>query len=399
MNRYSSSGQNPTQLPLPSEEALAHSAVLVEKIKTQIQQSGQQAISYEEYMQLALYAPGFGYYAVGTEKLGQSGDFVTAPEISPLFGQCIANQCAEVFANLSSPGDILELGAGTGRLAQSVLQHLEQIDALPAHYYILEVSPDLKARQQELLAQHLSPVLFSKCIWIDILPQNFSGIILANEVLDALAVRRFVWNPTEVLEVFVGIGEQGFQEKLVPADHSFAVEVRALAEKYGQEWPALYCSEINQRMTGLINSLGTALKQGMILLIDYGFPAHEFYHAQRNTGTLACHYRHHVHHDPYFYPGLQDITSHVDFTCAAKAAREAGLDIAGFTTQAGFLLGSGLMDISLSENESSAVQFQINQQIQQLTSPAEMGELFKVLALSKNCEASLLFVDFFARSL
>jgi len=396
MNRYSSFSKSSIELPAPSADALAHSTQLAQVIHEHIQQSAQYAISFEQYMQLALYAPGFGYYAVGTEKFGQAGDFITAPEISPLFGNCIAHQCVEVFNELSSDKNILELGAGSGKLAKAILEHLDEMAQLPTGYFILEVSPDLKAKQKQFLSQHLSPKLFEKCQWLETLPHEFSGFVLANEVLDALAVKRFVWTEKNCYEIFVATNESGFVEKLSPADKELVDEILALHEKYGYEWPDNYSSEINQQMSGLLRSLAHMLKKGMLLLIDYGFPANEFYHPQRNKGTLVCHYRHHVHNDPYFLPGLQDITSHVDFTRAAEVATEAGLEVSGFTTQAGFLLGSGLLE---NVSEDLATQLKLNQQIQLLTSPAEMGELFKVLALNKNCAVPLLTVDFFVRSL
>jgi SAM-dependent MidA family methyltransferase len=385
------------QLPIPDDEALSHSNALRDFIINAISKAPNQAISFADYMQMALYAPGLGYYSAGSKKLGSDGDFTTAPEISPLFGTCIANQCATVFESLNTNAAILELGAGTGRLAKTILEQLENLNQLPEKYFILDVSPDLKQKQQEFLQQNLSATLFERCIWLNALPEQFTGVIIANEVLDALAVRRFVWSNQQNNEVFVTYADSNFKEILVPADNDLSQRIHALQQTYGHDWPEDYQSEINIQMDGLVRSLAASLTQGMILLIDYGFPGHEYYHPQRHTGTLVCHYRHHVHNDPYFYPGLQDITAHVDFTRVAEIAQESGLTIAGFTTQAGFLLGSGLMSITPSENLGE--QMKINQQIQLLTSPAEMGELFKVIGLTKQCDASLNQVDFLSRML
>lgn len=382
------------QLPLPSQEALLHSKKVKEHILEKIAASTRKAISFADYMQEALYAPGLGYYAVGNIKFGKEGDFITSPEISPLFGHCVANQCERVLSTI--PGsDILELGAGSGRLAQSILERLEALGTIPAHYYILEVSPDLQQRQKNLLKKNLFPSLFERCIWLDALPKSFHGIIIANEVLDALSTHRYSWSRHGFNEIFVTEVSKEFGEIEVPTPADITQTLEKLHKKYGKEWPQPYVFEVNWNANYLVHTLSHILCEGMILFIDYGFPAVEFYHPSRNQGTLVCHYRHHVHADPYYYPGLQDITAHVDFTAIAHEAIQCGLDLAGFTTQAGFLLGSGLTEISMPEDV--AAQLALSQQIQMLTSMAEMGELFKVIAFTKACPVPLLHVDFLAR--
>ena len=366
----------PTILPTPSPEAAQHSAQLCELIRRNIAERGEW-ISFAHYMELALYAPGLGYYTAGAHKFGEAGDFVTAPELSPLFGHAVARQMTEIMAH-SAP-HILELGAGSGKLAVDMLGELERLDSLPDSYAILEVSADLRARQQALLREHL-PHLMDRVHWLDALPGRFSGAIIANEVLDALPVHLVRWRDSALTERGVANGDIGFvwQER--------ATGATALLQAAQQiSVPDNYVSEIGLAARGLVNSLANCLEQGALLLIDYGFGAREFYHPQRSAGTLMCHYRHHAHSDPFFLPGLQDITAHVNFTAIAECGIDAGLELLGYTNQAFFLINCGIAELLQGTSPENLRDYlPLSAQLQKLTSPAEMGELFKVIALGKN---------------
>ncbi len=378
--------QNPIQLPVPDNIALAHSNKLLQFIKQEIQQQNG-AISFARFMELALYAPGLGYYSAGAQKLGGAGDFVTAPEISPLFARCIARQCEQVLATLKG-GDILELGAGSGRMAADILLELEHLKALPAHYFILEVSADLRQRQQQLL-QQLIPHLYTRIHWLSALPvKPLQGVIVANEVLDAMPVQHFRVENNVIAELGVAWeNEQLTLKKLADIDPVLLQAVARLRDESFKETLS-YQSEINLLLPGWLQSLSDCLATGLLLLIDYGFPQAEYYHPDRCMGTLMCHYRHYAHTDPFWLPGLQDITAHVDFTAVAEAAHTAGLTVNGYATQAAFLLSCGLL--TLAQTTERIEQLKLSQQAQKLTAPHEMGELFKVLALTREFEQPLL---------
>lgn len=365
-----------TSLPAPSVEAAQHSARLIEAIRHEITaQNGW--ISFARYMELALYAPGLGYYTAGAHKFGEAGDFITAPELSPLFGRTLARQVAEIMAD-SAP-HILELGAGSGKLAADMLGELEQSGNLPESYRILEVSADLRARQQEHIQQRL-PHLLSRVHWLDALPDAFSGAIIANEVLDALPAHRVHWQDSAVNEIGVAWSESGlvWQERAI-------IDAALLQAAQQINVPDDYVSEICLAARCLINSLACRLTRGTLLFIDYGFGAREFYHPQRSTGTLMCHYRHRAHDDPFFLPGLQDITAHVNFTDIAECGIDAGLELSGYTNQAFFLINNGITELLNDTSPENLREYlPLSAQLQKLTSPAEMGELFKVIALSKN---------------
>ena len=370
-----------SSLPLPSPEAQKHSQQLCELIHRDIALQGGW-IPFSRFMELALYAPGLGYYSAGASKFGAAGDFITAPELSPLFGRTLARQLADIMA-LSAP-HILELGAGSGKLALDVLTELERLEQLPTTYSILEVSADLRERQQALLQKHL-PHLGKRVQWLDSLPVQISGAVVANEVLDALPVHLLRWSDSRVLER--GVTSQGdnfiWEERLseTPALLELAQQIKV---------PDDYLSEISLAARGLVSSLCERLSKGALLFIDYGFGAHEYYHPQRNTGTLMCHYRHHAHDDPFFLPGLQDITAHVDFTAIAESAIDHGANLLGYTTQAHFLINGGITDLISGISPDNLREYlPLSAQIQKLTSPAEMGELFKVIALGKGMDAPL----------
>lgn len=372
----------PSRLPLPSKAAQQHSDTLLAHIQHTIAQQGGW-ISFAEYMHLALYTPHLGYYSGDANKFGEGGDFVTAPEISPLFAQALANQVVQVLQ--LGGGDVLELGAGTGRLAAGLLLRLQALAQLPARYLILEVSGSLRARQQRLLQETLPAELLQRVQWLDALPDAFEGVIVGNEVLDAIPVHVLTWQGGDWLEQGVAWSE-GLIWQAKP------VEARAwVADLDAEDLPEGYTTEVCPAAQGLIASLASTLVRGAILLPDYGFAASEYYHPQRAQGTLMCHYQHHAHDQPLLYPGLQDITAHVNFTAMADTALKHGLDCAGYTSQAQFLINCGILQLLQQvPAEDSARYLPMVAAVQKLLSPAEMGELFKVLALSKGVSLPLL---------
>lgn len=357
-------------------------------------------------MELALYFPGLGYYTSGNQKFGASGDFITAPELSPLFSKCLARSCQATLKSLNGSGNILEIGAGSGQMAIDVLTELATLDTLPDRYFILEISAELRERQQANLKQHC-PLWFSKIHWLDTLPNiGFKGIILANEVCDAMPVRRFCIQSTGIHEGYVNEQQGQLIWQWLPAQPSFIAQIEArfktiaglddstlpFIDQLRETSSGSYFSEINLNIKPWVKSLSTLLETGTIIVIDYGFPRHEYYHPSRDQGTLQCHYRHHAHQNPFFYPGLQDITAHVDFTEIAEAACDNGLCVFGFTNQASFLIENGILEIA-QENHVDGLEgrhfFQQNRDIQLLTSPNSMGELFKVMGLSKGTRCTM----------
>lgn len=363
--------KNPT-LPLPPPAALELSVRLQALIRGEILSAGGW-ISFARYMELALYAPGLGYYSAGSHKLGATGDFITAPELSPLFGRTLARQLAELLAQ--DIPDIVELGAGSGALAAVLLAELAALQRLPQRYLILEVSADLRERQQSHLAATV-PQLADRVSWLDRLPDQMQAIVIGNEVLDALPVHRIRTHQGGVEEIGVITNDDHFAWGYRPASATLQQAVSA------QNLPDDYESEISLAAPALVRSLTQGLNRGVLLFIDYGFPAHEFFHAQRNRGTLMCHYRHQSHADPFLWPGLQDITAHVDFSAVARAGR--GLELLGYTGQAQFLINCGITELLAAVPAADTARYApLAAQAQQLLSPAEMGELFKVIALGR----------------
>lgn len=340
-------------------------------------------ISFARFMELALYAPGLGYYAAGARKFGADGDFVTAPEISALFGQCLARTVADVL--MQAGGDVLELGPGSGKLAKDILLTLDKIGTLPDKYCLLEVSADLRERQRSAIAtlpQHLA----QRAVWLDELPQDFVGMVVANEVLDVVPVHLVTFASGRAFErgVVVKDGAFAWQDVPVPPEelNSWLAEIQSTY--LGNAPPAGYLTEVAPAACGLVKSLAESMKRGALIFIDYGFRGAELYHPSRITGTLMCHYRHYAHTDPFLYPGLQDITAHVDFTAVAEAGTAAGLELAGYTTQAQFLLATGLTDLLATVDPNDALQYlPLSNQVQRLVSPAEMGEFFKVIGFTR----------------
>jgi SAM-dependent MidA family methyltransferase len=385
------SGNGPasiTELPEPDEAALAHSLLLQKAICEEIESNGGH-ISFDRFMHMALYEPGLGYYSAGARKFGKSGDFITAPEISPLFSICVARQCAQILTQLEH-AVILELGAGTGVMASDILLELERLDCLPDTYYILEPSADLRQRQQQLLEEKL-PQLVSRVSWLDALPgDSFNGIILANEVLDAMPVQRFCLHKDKIEQMCVAWQDNRFVWRHVAADEMLEEKIDTIVRQSVSGFSDGYCSELNRDMEAWLNSLSQCLHQGVMLFIDYGYSRHEYYHEQRTQGTLLCHYRHRVHSDPFLYVGLQDITASVDFTAVAEAALCTELNVSGFTNQAYFLIACGLERILQEQKDlDDKQQLEFSRQIKMLTLPGEMGERFKVIALTRELDMTL----------
>jgi len=372
----------PANLPALPPAALEHSEAAAAHLRDAIAANGGW-LPFDRWMAQALYAPGLGYYAAGNVKLAEAdgdarapaGDFVTAPQLTPLFARTLARQAAQVLRQTRTDA-VLEFGAGTGALAEGVLAELDALGLAQTRYLILEVSADLRARQAQRLAGYGDRVQ-----WLDALPEAFSGCVLANEVLDAMPVSMFRWSEDgTVLERGVALdASRGFVWEDRPAQP-------ALAAAVADRMPALpgYVSEINPQGEAWIAEMGGWLERGAALLVDYGFPRSEYYHPQRAGGTLMCHLRHHAHGDPFTAPGLQDITAHVDFTAMADAALAAGLQVLGYTSQARFLMNAGLMEL-LAQLDPADVQNYAKTvaPVQKLLSEAEMGELFKVLAVGR----------------
>jgi SAM-dependent MidA family methyltransferase len=347
-------------------------------------------IPFVRFMELALYAPGLGYYSAGARKFGPEGDFITAPEVSSLFAECLAGQCAQVLEQLGH-GNLLELGAGTGALAVDLLKALARQGRLPERYLILEVSADLRERQQRLLKAQL-PELRDRVYWLDALPaERIRGVVLANEVLDALPVHRFRIEDGGISEYDVAWEGERFVWHTGVACEVLSQDVTRLQELLSEPLAPGYTSELNLAVGPWVGSLSALIEAGAMLLIDYGFPRHEYYHPERIEGTLMCHYRHRAHPDPLILVGLQDITAHVDFSAVAECAQGAGLEVAGYTTQAHFLLACGLLEHvqRLSAGDICAA-WELAQQVKVLTLPSEMGELFKVIALTRGITGPLL---------
>ncbi len=374
-------------LPPLTPEEIAHSDRLVHRIRDAIEARGGW-ISFERFMEMALYEPGLGYYSAGSTKLGSAGDFVTAPEISPLFSRCLASQCAEVLQRLGG-GDVLELGAGSGVMAADILAELANQQRLPDRYLILEVSADLRERQQQTLAARV-PDLLARVQWLDRWPVALRGVIVANEVLDALPVQRFRIRGTQVNAVGVTwqLGQLDWSE--VHADPALELAIRTIERANGEPFPDGYLSEVNLRLVPWIAGLAGALAEGVAIFIDYGLPQREYYRTERREGTLLCHYRHRFHDRPLLNVGVQDIGAWVDFTAVASAASAAGMRVAGFTTQAHFLIGCGIESFMANIAEQPVTErVQLARQVMVLTLPGEMGERFKVIGLASNYDYPL----------
>jgi SAM-dependent MidA family methyltransferase len=372
--------------PLTATES-EHSRKVVERVRDAID-AGSGWISFERFMEIALYEPGLGYYSAGAEKLGSGGDFVTAPEISPLFSRCLASQCQEILEHVSADG-IVEIGAGSGVMAADLLSELAARGHVPERYSILEVSADLRERQRETLTARV-PQFVERVVWLDRLPDEHRGVVLANEVLDALPVQRFRVRGTDInsLGVTWQLGRLDWSE--TRAEPGLEDAVRRIEANLGTSLPDAYTSELNLRLGPWLGSIAAMLREGVALFIDYGLPQRQYYRADRREGTLLCHFRHRFHDDPLINVGVQDIGAWVDFSAVAEAASSAGMSVAGFTTQAHFLIGNGIEQFLASmQREVLAARVQLARQAMLLTLPGEMGERFKVIGLTKDFDRPL----------
>ena len=382
-------------LPPPDADALAHSAHLREVIQEQMIAAGG-SLPFWKFMELALYAPGLGYYSAGATKFGDAGDFVTAPEISPLFAACVADALTPVLQQLGPDAQFMEIGGGSGAFAETCLSKLLANDALPARYAILEPSADLRERQRERLQERLPPLLFEMVEWLDgPIQESWNGVLFANEVIDALPTPRFTLREGEVFEEGVAVGADGrFVRADRPADALLAAAVRHVERYLEQPFPDGYRSELLPQLPYWIQAVMGGLDRGAMLFADYGYTRREYYQPDRDDGTLRAYYRHRVHNDPYLWPGLQDITASVDFTALAEAGTQAGFDLAGYTTQANFLLGNGLQE-RLNEAEARADEttlLRLRNEAKRLTLPSEMGERFQAIGFQRGVEFGAAFL-------
>ena len=364
----------PTDLPRPDSSALATSRALLERISAELARHGNW-ITFARYMELALYEPQLGYYSAGNPLFGAAGDFVTAPELSPLFARTLARQVAQ----LLEPGDaVLEFGAGSGALAEELLRALPELGCGERSYLILETSPALRARQRERLG--------ARAQWIEQLPRGFHGVMLANEVVDAMPVHALAWTATGILERGVCANERELAWCERPAQGAVLASAREIAVSSS----ARYESELSLAAPAWMRAAAASLARGALIVIDYGFPRHEYYHPQRSSGTLMCHYRHRAHGDPFYLPGLQDITAHVDFSALARSADSAGLEVLGFAGQAQFLVNCGVTELLAGVDASDVRRYApLAAAANRLLSPAEMGELFKVLVVGRGIDEPL----------
>jgi SAM-dependent MidA family methyltransferase len=371
-------------LPTPSPAAAAHSAGLAEHIASVIAAEGDW-IPFSRFMELALYAPGLGYYTAGSRKFGHEGDFITGPEISDMYAKCVARQAVQVIQAVG--GDVLELGPGSGALAADLYAEMKAVGQAPERYLLLEVSPDLRERQRAHIAQR-HPRDLDRFVWLDRLPEKIRGLVIGNEVLDVVPFSLVHRTRGEIYERGVIVSEAGFawdDEGIRDGE----LKRRAAAVLPPGDYD--YLTEIGLAAEGLVRTIAASLEAGAAIFVDYGFPEREFYHPQRSMGTLRCHYRHRFHGDPFFMPGLQDITAHVDFTAMARAAEQGGAEVEGFTTQAYFLISCGLaVLVSAGDPTATLSKLKASSAVHRLISPSEMGELFKVMGIRKGMDGPLL---------
>jgi SAM-dependent MidA family methyltransferase len=381
-------------LPVPDADALAHSARLDALIRAQIADNGG-AIPFSRFMELALYAPGLGYYSAGASKFGESGDFVTAPELGPIFAACVADSVAPVFQQLGPQARFFELGGGTGAFAEVALKRLMELDALPDRYCILEPSAELRHRQRERLQERLVPPLFELVEWLDgPFDDEWDGVLFANEVIDALPTPRFAIEAGEVYEEHVAIEAGELVRVLRPADAFLGNAVRHLERQLGREFEHGYRSEALPQLPYWVQAVSGGLRNGAMLFVDYGYARGEFYQPDRSDGTLRAFYRHRMHGEPLLWPGLQDLTASVDFTALAEAGVAAGFDFAGYCSQASFLLGNGLAGVleRIERIADEGERLKRTQEVKRLTLPSEMGERFQVMGFEKGVEFGAAFL-------
>lgn len=376
-----------TGLPEPDPDSAEHSYRVAEHLRQKIAGG---SISFAEFMQEALYAPGLGYYVSGNRKFGSDGDFVTAPEMSGLFGFVVATQLAHVLTELGG-GDVLEPGAGSGALAVTMLQRFAELDVLPDRYCILEISPELRMRQEALIGEQV-PELSSRVEWITEIPASFSGVVVANEVADALPVERFRIDNNDVMQARVALAGDEFAWRYELAPGFLTKAVRNIEEQLGHTLPDGYESEVSTGLQSWVTEICNSVARGFVLLVDYGVTRREYYAAERSDGWLRCHFRHRAHNDPLILPGIQDLTAWVDFSAVASAAVETGMTVAGFDSQANFLMHGGL-DVAMTDFAELSIeqQVELSAHTKLLTLPGEMGENFKFIGLCRDVNGPPVF--------
>jgi SAM-dependent MidA family methyltransferase len=383
------------ELPVPDADAQAHSRRLADFIRAEIADAAG-AIPFSRFMELALYAPGLGYYSAGSNKFGEAGDFVTAPELGPLFASCVAEAVAPVLRQLGPQAEFVEIGGGSGAFAEVMLKRLLAMDALPARYAILEPSADLRERQRERLGRSLIPPVFELVEWLDRpLEQAWNGVLFANEVIDALPTPRFTLRDGEVFEEGVALdAQQRFVRSERPADALLTAAVRHVERYLQSPFPDGYRSELLPQLPYWIQAVMGGLQSGAMLFVDYGYPRREYYLPQRSDGTLRAFYRQRMHNDVFLWPGLQDLTASVDFTALAEAGTSAGFDLAGYCTQASFVLGNGLQQRleEVEERAQESAKQRFRNEAKQLTLPTEMGERFQVMGFARDVEFGAAFL-------
>ena len=379
-------------LPKPDQLSAEHSKKVAHHIRSKIRKAGGQ-ISFAKFMHEALYSKGLGYYNAGLIKFGRDGDFITAPEVSTIFGRVLAKQCIEVLDQIEN-GGILEFGAGSGKLAVDILSVLDEKNSLPRTYNIFEISPDLVERQKNKLKNDV-PHMLDRVNWLSEIPSNFEGVVIANEVLDALPVERFIKRKSGIYQLFVSLKGDTFVWAEEKASDKLLKEVTFIEDEIGKSFPIGYQSEINFAARSWVDYLGTFIKYGVVFLFDYGVSRREYYAIDRNDGWIRCHYRHYAHNNPLILPGIQDLTSWIDFSAIAHSAYEAGLNIMGYQNQSQFFLGGGLEnEILRIANFPIDEKIKLLNEIKILTLPNEMGENFKFMALGQGNINSLTTFDY-----
>ncbi|ODU92652.1 MAG: hypothetical protein BGP23_00195 [Lysobacterales bacterium 66-474] len=388
-----------TPLPEPSADEATHSARLADAIRQEMAAHG--PIPFARFMERCLYAPGLGYYSAGRLKFGKDGDFVTAPELGPVYARCVARALVPALMACGEGTAWFELGGGSGAFARDCLLELQALDALPKHYWLLEPSADLRERQRERLRAELPGELFARCAWLDRPPQHaWSGVLFANEVLDALPVTRFTLRDGEVFEEHVDANGNGaFVRVDRPTDPLVAGAVRHLQRHLHREFDDGYRSEALPQLPWWLEAIAGEQQRGAALFVDYGYVRREFYLPERRDGTLLCHYRHRAHADPLILPGLQDITASVDFTALAEAGVGAGFELVGYASQSEFLIASGLDEVFTAARAAAsgeAARYALAQQVKRLTLPGEMGERFQAMLFARGLDADALFAPLIA---
>ncbi|MFC4765667.1 class I SAM-dependent methyltransferase [Dyella koreensis] len=388
-----------SRLPTPGAEEREHSDRLLQRLREEIASHG--PMPFSQYMERCLYMPGLGYYSAGATKFGEAGDFVTAPELGPLFARCIARVVQPVFEMLGETADFLELGGGSGAFAEAVLLALHAENVAPRRYLILEPSADLRERQRERLVAALPPALFERVAWLDRpSEEDWQGVLFANEVIDALPTTRFAMRHGEVYEEYVALDGEGRLTRIDrPADALVSGAVRHVERDMEAEFAEGYRSEILPQLPYWMQAVAASLTKGIMLFIDYGYVRREFYQPGRTDGTLMAHYRHRAHNDPLYLPGLNDLTASVDFTALAEAGNQAGFGVAAYLPQAHFLIAAGLQEVferAYTETDDEATRYRLSQQVKRLTLPDQMGERFQAMVFARGMDMVPLPADLLA---